>query len=469
MTPAAPRRPTSLVTALFGRVVVVFAIMVVVAGAAAYVTIQRQINAIYDGQLIIGANVLRALMADELREAGARPPEPAPLMVDDSLLSPEDRKAFDEYAEWRMFRVWRDGRVVLLSDTGPPVEAPPRQDGFSETRGRKALWRIYTLSIPNSDTRLQVGERVDIRHVLIRGVALELVAPFLLLAPAMGVLIWWSLRDGLRALRALIGELARRGADDLSPLALESWPRDLHPLVGSINRLFDRIGAAIRKERAFVDDAAHQLRTPLAAIRLQAQLIAGEPDAEERKTLTAELSQGIDRASAMTDRLLTLAKLDSSAAGPGEGDLREATVDALAEFAPLAARRNVTLAFQAPDTAPTGGEPTLLRLVASNLIENAINHAPDGSEVEVLLTREPGQYALTVTDAGPGVPEAERERVMQRFYRGSNAVAGRGAGLGLAIVDEAVRLLSGDIRLLSRADGRSGLVARVVVPARIVE
>jgi signal transduction histidine kinase len=465
-------RPTSLLAALFGRVGVLFLIITLVVGALAFFTAQRRINEIYDGQLIIGANVLRALMTDEIKGQAAQPggaPSAAgqsELTVDDSdLLSPEDRQAFDNYADWRMFRIWRGPRVVLRSDTGPTVTAPPAQNGFSEIKGAQDRWRVYTLHVASSNVTVQIGERMDIRLVLVQGIALGLVLPLLLLIPMGALLIWLTLSDGLQALRTLIAEIGRRTMRDLSPLPLDPWPRDLHPLVRSINRLFERIDRSLQNERRFLDDAAHQLRTPLAAVKLQAQLIAGEADPAERQAMTAQLVQGVDRASALTDSLLTLARLEArrAATEAGEGDLRAETVAALADLAPVAARRQVELSFDGAGRYP-GGDPVLLRLIAANLVENAINHAPEGSEVAVRLSTAEGWRRLSVDDAGPGIAAAERAKVLERFYRGASA-APKGSGLGLSIVGEAVRLLGGRMELRDREDGARGLCAVVELPA----
>jgi len=172
-------RPTSLLAALFGRVGVLFLIIVLVVGLLAFFTAQRRINEIYDGQLIIGANVLRALMTDEIKEQAVKPRSGgAEFTVDDSdLLSPEDRDAFDSYADWRMFRIWRGGRLVLRSDTGPASLPPPTHNGFSEVVANNDRWRIYSLPVPSSTVTVQIGERLDIRLVLVQGIALGLALP----------------------------------------------------------------------------------------------------------------------------------------------------------------------------------------------------------------------------------------------------------------------------------------------------
>ncbi|HSV03566.1 MAG TPA: ATP-binding protein [Phenylobacterium sp.] len=456
-------RSTSLLAALFGRIGVLFLLIVLAVGSIAFFTAQRRINEIYDGQLIVGANVLRALMDEEVREEPATH-DISELQVDDAaILSPDERQAFNDYADWRMFRIWRGAQVVIRSDTGPPLVAPSAQNGFSDVAGPKYRWRVYTLHVPRQRVVVQIGERTDIRLVLVRGIALGLALPLLLLIPTAAVLIWLSLSDGLQALRTLISEIGRRTLRDLSPLPLEPWPRDLHPLVRSINRLFERIDRSLQHERRFLDDAAHQLRTPLAAVKLQTQLIAGEDDPAERQAMTAQLVESVDRASALTDRLLTLARLEASRAPSGKGgDLREETVAALADLAPVAARRQVELSFEGRGRFASG-DPALLRLIATNLVENAITHAPERSEVAVRLSSSGGRHRLVVTDGGPGIPAGERDKVLERFHRGPSA-SPSGAGLGLSIVGEAVRLLKGRLQLRDRDDGAPGLCVEIEVP-----
>lgn len=462
MKPGASR-PQSLLAVLARRVGLLFLAIVLAVGLVAYFTAQDRIDEVYDGQLIISANVLRALVSDEVREeaqAGSRQ-----LQIDDTvLLSAEDRDAFNDYADWRMFRVWRGGRIVLSSDTGPPGGAPPLANGFSEVEGPAERWRTYTLHVPNSSVVVQVGERTDIRLVLVRRMALGLVLPLLLLIPTSAALIWLTLNGGLRALRALVAEIQRRSVRDLTPLSLTAWPRDLHPLVGSINRLLERIERSLQGERRFLDDAAHQLRTPLAAVKLQAQSIARANDPAERQALTAQLLASVDRASDLTDGLLTLARLESRGAEfGGAGDLRVETVAAMADLAAVAARRGVNLAFEGEGDFPNG-DSMLLRLIAANLVENAIAYSPAGGEVLVRLSRRETGQTLSVVDSGPGIAPEERRKVLERFYRGPDAVA-VGSGLGLAIVDQAVRLLGGRLALEERGDGMSGLRAVVDLPA----
>ncbi|MBQ1544046.1 hypothetical protein C5708_09530 [Caulobacter sp. CCUG 60055] len=457
-------RRSSLIGTLFRQVTGLLAAITLVVGAMAFWTAKDQINDVYDSQLIIGASVLHALMREELqvfdteRRAGRR------VEVDDTpLLSADDREAFDAYADWRMFRIWSGSELVLGSDTGPSVKTPSKAtEAFQTVIYEGQAWRVYTLPLPSEDVVIQVGERLSIRNVLIQKIALELAVPLLLLIPGSLALIWLSLTDGLRALRNLVREISRRGQRDLTPVPVDNWPTDLQPLVRSINLLFTRLDRAFQQERRFVEHAAHQLRTPLAALRLQAQLILREDDPAEREAQVEQLREGVDRAIALMEQLLTLARLDADAGAAGEVDLRAECAAAIADCALVAASRDVRLALEGA-APPVRGDATAIRLILSNLLENAVNHAPPDSEIDIRLSEGEGVSIVAVSDLGPGVPEAERQKVFERFYRGPGA-QGRGAGLGLAIVGEAARVLGAVVTLGERADGRPGLEAKVSLP-----
>jgi len=426
-------------------------------------TTRAEVDKVYDGQLITGANVLRALMTDEIRERGRDITPDASLEIGDEWLSEEDRKAFDAYANWRMFRVWRDGNLVLGSDTGPRLPPPPLgQKGFQTDQVGRKTWRIFSLPAPEAGVVIQVGERTSIRSVLVRRVLLELALPLLMVLPAMLALVWLALNDGLRAVRALMSAIGGRGSRDLSPLDTQAWPVDLRPLAESVNDLLSRLERSYEHERQFIDSAAHQLRTPLAALNLQAQLISEEDDPLERAVQVRQLKEGVTRASELTEQLLTLARLGPQIERDLIADLHAEAAAALAEIAVVAAARGVALALEG-EAPVVKGDPALVRLILANLVENAVNHAPSGSEVQVQLSADRRFSWVTVSDHGPGIPPRERARVFQRFFRGANAT-GQGSGLGLAIVEEAARILNGQVILDDRDDGENGLEARLGLP-----
>jgi signal transduction histidine kinase len=449
---------------LFRRMSILLAGVVLVVGAVAFWASKRQVDEFYDTELVATATSIEALMREEARERELSRNEAPPLANEPASMSEEDQEAINAYARWRVYRVWRDGREILASPSGPELSPPSRPvQGFDVVDQAGESWRIYTLPLPQEGIVIQVGESLEVRGVLIDKIALALVIPLTLLIPASLVLMWLTLSDGLATLRRLVAEFGGRGVRDLTPVDVESWPADLRPLVEAMNRLFERLAAAVEQEHRFVEHAAHQLRTPLAAVRLQAQLIAREEEPAERAALAASLRQGIDRATTLIEQLLTLARLDSTAQVDGVVDVYENAVAALADIAPIAAMRDVRLALEGR-CGPARGAAAPLRLVLANLLENAVKHAPPGTEVRVELSDTPKGCMVAVTDQGPGIPEADRKFVFERFYRGAGE-RGPGSGLGLAIAKEASRLLGAVVSLDNRQDAASGLRATLQLGA----
>jgi len=452
------RRPSSLAAQLFRRIIILVALIGVAMGSLTYWAARSQIHKEADGQLVTAANVLYALMQDELRQGRTRS---ATLSVDDSLLSGEDLNAFRLSADRRMFAVFFDGRPILRSDTAPIAFLSPQLKGYATIETPDGSWRIYGLAVPADHLIVQVGERVAVRDVLLIQVADNILIPLLLLILGSAALLWLSLQDGLLQLRQLSQILADRSPRDIRLLRNEEWPVDLSLLVTTLNDLFARVDAAFWRERQFTDDAAHQLRTPLAALKIQVQTLARVQDAEERKLLTAALLEAVDRASLLVSQMLTLARLDAGEANREMLDIAGILIECVADQAGIAARRDVALAYDGDQTMMTEADATALRLIFSNLIENAVKNSPSESTVTVTLKARDGTVVVTILDQGPGIPESERLRVLQRFHRSREG--GVGTGLGLAIVASAIRVLHGHLLLESGPDGR-GLWVTVTLP-----
>jgi signal transduction histidine kinase len=454
------RRPSSLAAQLFRRIIMLVALIGVAMGSLTYWAARSQIHKEADGQLVTAANVLYALMQDELRQGRERS---STLSVDDSLLSGEDLNAFRLSANRRMFAVFYDGRPILRSDTAPIAFLSPYLQGYATIDTPDGAWRVYGLAVPADHIIVQVGERVAVRDEVLIEVADNILIPLLLLIIGSAALLWLSLQDGLLQLRQLSHILSHRSPRDIKLLRNEEWPVDLSLLVTTLNDLFARVDAAFWRERQFTDDAAHQLRTPLAALKIQVQTLARVEDAEERKLMTSALLEAVDRASLLVSQMLTLARLDAGEAHRETLDIAGILIECVADQAGIAARREVDLAFDGDQTMTTEADATALRLIFSNLIENAVKNAPPESTVMVALKPiDGGRIELTIADEGPGIPESERLRVLQRFHRSREG--GVGTGLGLAIVASAIRLLHGHLLLEDGPDGR-GLWVTVTLPA----
>lgn len=463
--PGGAGRGRSLAGALFRNIVLLTLVVVAAVAAGSLLSARREVDRAYDAQLVVGSQVLYALMGEELAHHHDMGAPGEAMEVDDGLLSEEDRRAFDVFADWRMFRIWRGGRLVLRSDTGPVETAPPARTGFREQPDGTSPWRIHSFVDARRGLATEVGERRAVRRVVVARMALGLAPPLLLTIPAVALLAWLSVRGGLQALRRVVDALAERSERDLSRLDVGAAPREMRPLVGILDRLLARTARALDQERRFTDQAAHQLRTPMAAIKLGLQTAQRETDPLRRDRLIAQALGAAERASRLSEQLLMLARLEADVVGAGPCDLTACAAEVLAVHFAAAEARTVRLALSAPDHAPAAADAAQAELILANFLENALKHAPADSEVEVSVEAHAGGWRVSVCDAGPGVAEGERERLFEPFEQGPGETGG---GLGLALVREAVRALGGTAGLDDNAAG-AGLCAWAWLPASPVD
>jgi two-component system OmpR family sensor kinase/two-component system sensor histidine kinase QseC len=294
-------------------------------------------------------------------------------------------------------------------------------------------WR--TFSVATGERVIQVAQPLQIRQQLAADAALRSVAPLFLIAPVMALLLWWLAARLLAPLRRLTDGVKARDEQSLQPLPAAGLPDEVAPLVGALNGLLQRLGASIGAQRAFVADAAHELRSPLTALKLQMQLLQRAPDEAARQEATRALTAGIDRAARLVEQLLTLARAEPGAPATAHApvDLSELVREAVAETVPFANSRGTSIELFADAPAMLQGDAAALRALARNLADNALRYAPAGSRVELRVRLDAGVPTLQVDDAGPGIAPADRERVFDRFYRHA-AGDEPGTGLGLAIV-----------------------------------
>jgi two-component system sensor histidine kinase QseC len=450
---------SSLAARLYGRILLLTAIMGVAMALTVLLVARAQIKREADIELATAAKTLHALMAEELVEARI---EGRIIPPGDEVLSKEDLDAFAVSSDGRMFVISRDGQVVVASSTAPPLSALPRTSGLKTVRLGGVPWRVYGLPVPRFHLMVQVGERRAVRDELLWSVARNLALPLLALIGGSAILLWLALRGGLFQLRRLGRQLAERQPVDTDRFVLDEWPRDLIPLVIALNDLFGRVEDALARERQFTDDAAHQLRTPLAALRLQLQTLVRVEDDRARGELAGDMLAALDRATSLVSQMLLLARLDAAEAERQIVDVVEAIAEVMADQAPVAARRAIQFDLDAAGAPTLQGDALALRLAFSNLLENAVKYGPDRSTVSVIVSDSPDGLRVTVIDQGSGIPPADREIARRRFHRGAGAQAD-GAGLGLAIVTSAVAQLGGRLELDDALDGE-GFAATLIFP-----
>lgn len=373
-------------------------------------------------------------------------------------------------ADALVVQIWdRNGVQLYLSQ---PLRVLPQhaQLGFTNLRTESGEWRVFSALTGNQV--VQVAQPMRARRELAASMALRTIVPLLAVLPALGLLIWFIIARGLAPLERVAAAVGRRSPTQLEPLAERDLPREVQPLVQALNGLLQRLGEALAAQQTFIADAAHELRTPLTAVHLQAQLAERAATEAERRKALAELKSGLERATRLSEQLLTLAREE-----PGVVERRLAPVDVRAlvrdviqELAPLAAAKSIDLGLieaAAPWGRPiVSGDADALSTLVSNLIDNAVRYTPSRGRVDVAAVHEGDRVVLTVRDTGPGIPPAERARVFGRFYRSARTARARerGSGLGLAIVKSIADRHGAEIALGEGLAGK-GLSVTVRFPA----
>ena len=364
--------------------------------------------------------------------------------------------------EHTVIQIWdRTGTRLYFSH--PSTHMPQRAElGFSTVATLQGPWRVYSAIIGSNV--VQAGQPLSVRRELAAGVALRTTLPFLILFPLLGAVIMLTVRGALRPLGRIAAEVGARSAQVLDPVADRDVPEEARPLVRSLNDLLARLDHALDLQRAFVADAAHELRTPLTALKLQIQLAGRAQGEAERARAFAEVDAGLARATRMVEQLLALARQEPAAAQRAFApcDLADLASDAVSTRALIAQERGIDLGVKRSGSVKIAGDASALEVMLGNLVDNAIRHTPSGGTVDVDSYREDGCAVLEVADTGPGIPQAERARVFDRFYRlpGSQTM---GSGLGLAIVRRVAEAHGAQVDMLEREGG--GLRVRVRFPA----
>jgi signal transduction histidine kinase len=352
------------------------------------------------------------------------------------------------------------GTRVYLSRPGLPMINQVVL-GYTNLSLRGDAWRAYGLQA--ADGVIQIAQPIRVRERLARAAALRVVIPLMLLLPIMVAFVAWIVGRGLQPLRHVTAEVQRRDVRSLRPLTDENLPREIAPLVSELNRLLARLAKAFSAQRDFIADAAHELRSPLTALRLQLQLLDRAPDERARIEARERLGAAVERAIHLVEQLLTLARSDplEAATGVEEVDLAVVAAESIADTHVLAMTRNIDIALDPEPKSIVRGDPEALRTLARNLIDNAVRYTPPNGSVRVSCRPIAGGTVLEVTDTGPGISRADRERVFDRFYRHPTGTE-NGTGLGLAIVRAIAARHAAQVQLDEAASG--GLRVSVAFP-----
>jgi two-component system, OmpR family, sensor kinase len=332
--------------------------------------------------------------------------------------------------------------------------------GFSNVKANNTVYRVF--SVQTASQTVQVAQDLAVRRNMAGNLALRTLGPIAVMMPILMLVVWWVVSGSLKPVARVRSQVASRQADDLSPVSDTGLPDEVRPLVQELNLLFGRVKTAFDAQQSFVADAAHELRTPLAALRLQAQSLDRADSLEARKLAVSRLTAGIDRATRMVEQLLVLARQEATAATGAACrpvDLSDLARRTVADLAGVAAARGVDVGVQQADAACVEGQPDALQILLRNLVDNAIKYTPSGGRADISVRNEPGAIIVAVEDSGPGIAPEERERVFDRFYRVAGSEAA-GSGLGLAII-KAIAERHGATLALGQSERLGGLAATV--------
>jgi two-component system sensor histidine kinase QseC len=420
------------------------------AAAYTYFDARHEINELLDAHLAQSASLIVAQLGHDLEE-----------------IELEHAPSAHEHARRVVFQVWERGSTLRLHSANAPQARLSRRDqGFSSALLDGRTWRVFSTWDARRRFLVQVGERDEVRREIAADIAANLLGPLLVALPLLGLFVWLSIGRALKPLQRLGQEVAGRRADDFGVLAAQDVPGEVVPLVRSLNALFERLGRLVENERRFTADAAHELRTPLAALKTQAQVARGAADDAARRHALENVVAGCDRATRLVEQLLTLARLEPDHPGrPAEAlELGSLARQVLAELAPAALARNVEIELAAGDSVPIMGQPDLICVLLRNLVDNAVRYSPGGATVRVEVARAADTARLTISDEGRGIAPEQRARLGQRFYR-ILGTGETGSGLGLSIVRRIAEIHAAKLAFDEPQNGR-GLRVTVEFPAK---
>jgi len=450
---------TSIRRRLLTILLATFAVGWLALAVLSYFSARHEIEELFDAELAQSARVLLGLTLHEIEEeegeTGGRHQPPV-------VIKPElDGHAYEEKIA---FQIWLGPRLLLRSPNAP-IEPLSLSAGYSDRLVGDKPWRVFSLIDRDRSLKIDVGEHYTVRNELIYDILRDLSWPLVLTLPFLAFAIGNGITRSLAPLEATTAEIGRRSPQQLAPIDLRDTPAEVRPLVEALNDLLGRLQSAFEGERRFTANAAHELRTPLAGLKAQAQVALRASDDGQRRQALTQIVEGVDRATHLVEQLLMLARLDPDSASARYEVTALAPIarDAIAEQAPAALGKDIDLSLSEQGSDAVLGDRTALSVLLRNLIDNAIRYTDAGGQVQVSVTHANGHVVLAVRDSGPGVPPDQRPLVLERFYRAPGS-GSSGCGLGLSIVKRIAELHGAALELIDAVPA-PGLEVRVRFPA----
>lgn len=378
------------------------------------------------------------------------------------------------YERKMAYQLWeRPERLILRSASAPIIPLDkhamtPKSRGYSDVMLQKEKWRVFSLWDKDFHYLIQVGERYAIRDELTSEILENFLLPSITSIPILALLIWFGIGRGLSPLRKVAKEVTRRDPSHLDPIKLKNVPFEIRPVIEELNALFYRVHTAMEKERRFTDDAAHELRTPLAALKIQAQVAKAAQSNDEKMPAINNIIAGVDRATHLVQQMLILARLgsdDRKKLKSNPINIHKTSEELIAQLALRAIEKNINLSFHCNKSYTIYGETANFEILLANILNNAINYTPDNGSVVVEINDTENNINLNVTDTGIGIAEKDLERVFERYFRVRDAVVD-GCGLGLTISKQCAEQLNAIIKFIKPKNG-IGLTVNISFPKHV--
>lgn len=458
---------TSIRRALLVALIGLLSILMTLAAAFSYRAGLQEAGEMFDARLVQSARVLVGLVDESLADLAAHPGEPIVLHgwhgraegVGEALAF-ADGHAYETKLAFQI----RDaqGRLLLRSDSAPVQAFAPLRPGFTDQVIDQGNWRVFTLRSPQG-WWFQSAEHADIRQELAADIAMATLVPLLVALPLMAALIWIVVRWATRSLVRVSGQIGERDPERMSPLEFSNLPIEVHGLVRAVNGLLQRLDSALARERRFIADAAHELRTPISALKVHVANLLQASNDDERAESQQHVEASAGRLEKLVAQLLALSRAEQGlqAYRPALLDLDTVVSMEVEDIRALARAKGQVLALSLAGVQLRGDEFTLALLVRS-LVENAVRYTPEGGCIAVSTQLMANFAMICVEDSGPGIPEEARERVFLRFHR-ELGTGVEGSGLGLSIANEVVIAHGGRIEL-GVSNTLGGLEAKVLLP-----
>lgn len=453
------KRPLSLSSILLINLLLALFVYIIVISVLTFWTANNSVWQMHDYDLVTDANALLFISEDEMRENAAGSIN---LDITSQHLHGDEQSTFNENSAWKSFRIWHEGKLAMRTDNAMPASIPQSKQGFSDIQYQGNTWRVYSLDVPEEHITVEVAEQFEARNALVWNFAKGMVWPFLLSLPLAALIFWQAVHRGITSLRRVASQVHLRSPERMTPLETESLPPDLLPLVDAINTLLARLDASLTRERHLTDHAAHELRSPLTAIKLQAQMALRAASEAERQAALQTLLKGVDRSSYIVEQLVTLTRVEQSKFAMHAVDVTSVTRQVVTDLRYMAEKKRLEISAQLPQTLTVTANSDLLYVTLSNIISNAIKYSPEQKTLAIGATRQNDHVILSVTDQGPGIPEELREKVFERFYRHDRKETG--SGLGLTIVRQCLEQMRANITF-NTPPGGQGLRVEISLAA----